>query len=81
VPSAWHETPPYRQRIGCVGGYAPLFAGGGGERIGHFNTACCAPPGKPASTVIAPVVRALSHVSVYTLMKLLGHESMTISQR
>ena len=58
----------------------------------HFNTACCAPPGKrglDGHCAGGALVRALRHtyaselanadVSVYTLMKLLGHESMTIS--
>ena len=64
-----------------------------GSRVAPCNTECCARFGAPASipTAHGALVHGLHHtfatelanadVSVYTLMKLLGHESMVTSQR
>ena len=75
---------------------APLFVGADGEPItrGTLNTGCCARFAAPASTPTAPAAHsctgcadtfatelANADVSVYTLMKLFGHESMVTSQR
>jgi integrase/recombinase XerC len=76
--------------------WSPLFVGRDGERITRetlqsrikraFSRA-----GPDAQPILGALVHGLrhtyaaelaaSHVSVYTLMKLLGHESMTTSQR
>jgi hypothetical protein len=56
----------------------------------HCNTASYEPSGGPASTATAPAAPSYtasgirsppSEVDVYTLMNLLGHESMMASQR
>ena len=73
---------------------APLFVGANGERItrGTLQYRVLRAFRRPASTPTAArgaLVHGLRHttelanadVSVYTLMKLLGHESMVTSQR
>ncbi|MET0995984.1 MAG: hypothetical protein ABWY20_18725, partial [Mycobacterium sp.] len=61
-----------------------------GSRAAPCNTGCCALFAAPASTPTAPAAPwcmgfatelANSDVTVYTLMKLLGHESIVTSQR
>ena len=66
-----------------------------GSRAAPCNTGCCARSAAPASIPTAPAAHlstgcatpsfatelANADVTVYTLMKLLGHESMVTSQR
>lgn len=84
-PGDW---PPGRQPRRCL--WAP---GVTGSLAAPCNTGCCARSVAPASTSTVPAAPsctgcatfatelANSDVSVYTLMKLLGHESMVTSQR
>jgi integrase len=74
---------------------APLFVGADGERITHGTLQYRVPravrrAGIDADRAHGALVHGLRHtyatssnadVSVYTLMKLLGHESMVTSQR
>ena len=88
APPPAGDWPPGRRRRRCS--WVRMATG---SRAAPCNTGCCALFAAPASTPTAPAAHsstgchtfatelANAEVSVYTLMKLLGHESMVTSQR
>ena len=86
APPPAGDWPPGRRRRRCS--WVPTVSA---SPAAPCNTGCCGRFAAPASTPTAPrgaLVHGLrpftssnADVSVYTLMKLLGHESMVTSQR